>query len=409
MDAGVASRPSVRCPLWRLFRPLCLFVFHRTTHARRAHSLVMDDAPIVTIAPASPSMSMSTPHPGKPPPSHVRDAVRLVDADTQVAGNHAHGLKAKQSACGRWFYKPHVRGDARAVRELEFYAHMRRLATSRDSYSSGDGDSDEDTRASTISYRGVEELSAMDERTMRIRSFVETRLPACPSTRRFVCVGDGVEVEEAETETAIEGLPKETPSVGYLRLRNITYGYERPCVIDLKIGIRTWDVEHSVEYAEKRTKSELGTTHERLGFKLCGAQTYDAEGNVKRLSREECKSIRTSETLTRETLREFVRDPVTGETNDWFWPALVRQLRAESIRDLEHRLVGSSLLIVYESGKLAQSDVLGEVCVAEAKLEARYIDFCHAVPKSGKDGEEVDENFEIGMQKFEAFVASFES
>jgi 1D-myo-inositol-tetrakisphosphate 5-kinase/inositol-polyphosphate multikinase len=222
----------------------------------------MDDAPIVTIATTSPPMSMPTssphPHAGKPPPSHV-----LVDADTQVAGNHAHGLKAKQSACGRWFYKPHVRGDARAVRELEFYAHMRRLATGRDSYSSGDGDSDEDTRASTISYRRVEELSAADERSMRIRRFVETRLPACPSTRRFVCVGDGVEVEETETETetAIEGHPNETPSVGYLRLRNITYGYERPCVIDLKIGIRTWDVEHSVEYAEKRAKSELGTTH----------------------------------------------------------------------------------------------------------------------------------------------------
>lgn len=369
----------------------------------------MDDASIVTMTTTSSPMFMSTspPHAGKPPPSRVRDALRLVDADTQVAGNHAHGLKAKQSACGRWFYKPHVRGDARAVRELEFYAHMRRLATGRDSYSSGDGDSDEDTRASTISYRRVEELSAVDERAMRIRRFVETRLPVCPSTRRFVCVGDGVEVEEMETETAIEGHPNKTPSVGYLRLRNITYGYERPCVIDLKIGIRTWDVEHSVEYAEKRAKSELGTTHERLGFKLCGAQTYDAEGSVKRLSREECKSIRTSETLTRETLREFVRDPVTGETNDWFWPALVRQLRSESIRDLEHRLVGSSLLVVYESGKLAQSDVLGEVCVAEANLEARYIDFCHAVPKSGD--EDTDENFEVGMQKFEAFVASFES
>ena len=56
----------------------------------------------------------------------------LVDAATQVAGNHAHGRMAKQSKCGAWFYKPHV-GDARSETELTFYAEVHRSARLSDS------------------------------------------------------------------------------------------------------------------------------------------------------------------------------------------------------------------------------------------------------------------------------------
>ena len=54
--------------------------------------------------------------------------LELVDADTQVAGNHAHGRMAKQSPCGTWFYKPHVAGDARSAVEFAFYADVSREA-----------------------------------------------------------------------------------------------------------------------------------------------------------------------------------------------------------------------------------------------------------------------------------------
>ena len=60
-------------------------------------------------------------------------------------------------------------------------------------------------------------------------------------------------------------------------------------------------------------------------------------------------------------------------------------------------------MVVYESGKLAPSAIDGDVCASEAKLEARYIDFCHAVRK--RDDFSVDENFEEGLERFDTFVS----
>jgi len=292
-------------------------------------------------------------------------SIALVDASTQVAGRHAHGRLAKVSMCDEWFYKPHERGDGREVREMEFYATTTATTTTASAVETGDGELSESNKAKDEAYA----------------SFVSARFAPCPTAR-----------------------DEELDHAGYLRLGNIARGYAKPCVIDVKIGMRTWDHEHDEAYAEKRAKSEAGTTHESLGFKICGAQTYDASGAARKLSREECKAIRMSESKTRQTLEDFVRDPLTGEDNAWFWPALLKKLRSEPLRRLKYRLVGTSLLVVYESGKLAPSSIVGEVCAREARLEARYIDFCHAVRKKDENG--VDENFEEGLERFDKFVST---
>ena len=321
--------------------------------------------------------------------------LELVDADTQVAGNHAHGRMAKQSPCGTWFYKPHVAGDARSAVEFAFYADVSREAKL------DDDDDDDDAVPRERVDDAVPTPKTPDDANdaaRALRAFVCARIPRCPASRASKTRGRN------ETFGTSDGFGDGLDADGYLRLKNLTFGYARPCVIDLKIGVRTWDGKHSAEYLEKRAKSEAGTTHETLGFKVCGAQTYDASGALQRLSRDECKRIRMSEALTKETLENFVRDPATGERNAWFWPALLKQLLSEPLRALSYRLVGTSLLVVYESGSLAPSEIAGAVCVPESKLEARYIDFCHAVRKC--DGEDVDHNFEGGLKLFQRFVDS---
>lgn len=312
--------------------------------------------------------------------------MQLVEASTQVAGNHSHGLRAKQSACGTWFYKPEVRDDERGSTERAFYgvivedAIACEAANASTSYAERtiavDDSAEEYGHASTM----VKSTREASEETLAMRMFYARRVPRCPAANALL------DVE------------------GYLRLENLTKGYERPCVIDLKIGTQTWDRMHAGEYAEKRANSDKGTTHGTLGFKLCGAQMFTADGTLIRLSREQCKAIRTDEARTRKLLEDFVRDPVTGNAHLWFWPALLRQLLSEPLRALRYRLVGSSLLVIYESGKLAPSTsgLEEDICIPESKLEARYIDFCHAVPKESAD--EVDENFEGGLRLFQRFV-----
>lgn len=287
--------------------------------------------------------------------------MELVDFETQVAGNHAHGLTTKRSPCGTWFYKPELASDARGTNERAFY----------DAYVDRAWDGGASVEGGAATPR-----SALE------RAFVNARVPRCP--------------------TAVTGANDDALDVeGYLRLNNLTHGYERACVIDLKIGTRTWDPAHSKEYVEKRKASDEGTTLATLGFKVCGARYFDANGELVKISRARCKEIRSSEELTRGLLEDFVRDPASGEANNWFWPALLRQLLSEPLRLLKHRLVGTSLLVVYESGRLAPASD-SAVCVPEAKLEARYIDFCHSVLKESID--EVDENFEAGLKLFQRFV-----
>ena len=203
---------------------------------------------------------------------------------------------AKQSKCGAWFYKPHV-GDARSETELTFYAEVHRSARLSDSANAEEAVEVEEA----VMLKSGGEGGAVVDDVDALRAFVRQRIPVCPavSTSRW---DDELEVE------------------GYLRLANLTRGYERPCVIDLKIGVRAFvDALHSTTYAEKRTKSEAGRRTRVWVLKCAGRRRTAGRGALKRLTREECKQIRMSDNLTKETLLEFVRDPVTGEANTWFW------------------------------------------------------------------------------------------
>jgi len=53
-------------------------------------------------------------------------------------------------------------------------------------------------------------------------------------------------------------------------------GYRRPCVIDLKVGLRTYSERgHDSAYVAKRSAHDKRSGQFEVGFKVCGMQTWE--------------------------------------------------------------------------------------------------------------------------------------
>ena len=65
----------------------------------------------------------------------------------------------------------------------------------------------------------------------------------------------------------------------FLRLEDVTAGYSKPCVIDLKVGLRTWSKHgHDAAYIAKRIPHDERSGQADVGFKVCGMQTWERGG-----------------------------------------------------------------------------------------------------------------------------------
>ena len=56
-------------------------------------------------------------------------------------------------------------------------------------------------------------------------------------------------------------------------------GFRKPCVIDLKVGLRTYSERgHDSAYVAKRSAHDKRSGQFEVGFKVCGMQTWERRG-----------------------------------------------------------------------------------------------------------------------------------
>lgn len=86
--------------------------------------------------------------------------------------------------------------------------------------------------------------------------------------------------------------------IDFIKLADITHDMAEPCVIDIKIGKRTWDPFASAE-KQKAEEQKYQACKQNLGFCIPGFQVYDIKsGRVKRYGKEYGKK------LTQETVKD---------------------------------------------------------------------------------------------------------
>ena len=95
----------------------------------------------------------------------------------------------------------------------------------------------------------------------------------------------------------------------HLELEDIKHGYLRPCVIDVKVGFQTWYPGASEEYINKCKAKDIATGNAKLGFKVCGLQTFlPSVVRMVRADKSWCKQCAHNYVAVHELLEKYLWD-----------------------------------------------------------------------------------------------------
>ncbi|KAJ2133871.1 hypothetical protein IW136_004852 [Coemansia sp. RSA 678] len=197
----------------------------------------------------------------------------------------------------------------------------------------------------------------------------------------------------------------------FICLENLVHGFEKPCVIDIKIGSRLHDIDAPQEKCERMERKAQRTTSGKLGIVITGMKQYGQPA----MDREWCRDL-TEETIVDAIAQYFstAAEQVSAEYRDylvWQFITEVGEL-LDVMQDAECRMYSSSLLFVYDASKskyerVFPSDGQGRKTRGfadrdsdehedDSLLDMKAIDFAHShwVPGQGRD-----ELYIAGLQK----------
>jgi len=166
-----------------------------------------------------------------------------------------------------------------------------------------------------------------------------------------------------------------------LELEDLARWYRHPCIMDIKVGHKTWYPNAEPDYIDRCKRKDAVTTQASLGFKICGMQVYrHARGGYWRASKRWCKTL--PEALVNKALASFVNNEHGLRPADVYGgdQGVVAQLRAlESWFQVqkEFHLYSASLLFLYEG------DARG---AEETNVRVRLVDFAHTFAVGGDTG-----------------------
>merc|ERR1711872_1202983 len=175
--------------------------------------------------------------------------------------------------------------------------------------------------------------------------------------------------QEVKIQNGVVGLSD------YLVLENLTQGLKAPCVMDIKIGARTYGPDATEAKMKQEDAKYLGTKVP-LGFSVLGIISHNEEG-VKRVN------------------KAFGRKLVVGniflEKLDEFVKFFEDQRR--------YHLYASSLLFVYDFAPIQA----GNTEKFKDSIKLKLIDFAHVFPAEGLR----DDNFIFGLKNLSGLFRKF--
>ncbi|KAJ2063326.1 hypothetical protein GGI17_001816 [Coemansia sp. S146] len=206
-----------------------------------------------------------------------------------------------------------------------------------------------------------------------------------------------------------------TVDSSYICLENLADGYEKPCILDVKIGTRIHDIDASPEKVAKMLGKAQETTTGSLGVRICGMSVQGTTGQARdwfaKLTVETIRDafamyFSAAESMVSTEYRRFVIRQFILEVEEL----------AAVIRSVETRMYASSLLFVYDASKARYEQfVSGAPCDNKSDcndneddedseedegrdglLDVKAIDFAHShwVPGQG-----CDELYLFGLEK----------
>ncbi|GMI75680.1 INOSITOL POLYPHOSPHATE KINASE 2 BETA, inositol polyphosphate kinase 2 beta [Hibiscus trionum] len=237
--------------------------------------------------------------------------------------------------------------------------------------------------------RGTKELGFYHS----LSSVSDTRVP--DHIRRFFPGFYGSQVLEASDGSGLRP---------HLVLQDLVSNHINPCILDVKMGSRTWYPEASDDYIQRCLEKDRTTTTVSLGFRISGLQIYEnKESGFWKPARKDVLSFTADD--VRLVLGKFVSSNSNANAKPdccfahsvYGGPAGVLEQLLELKTWFEDQTIyhfhSSSLLILFDKESLLK----GRTRFAEVKL----IDFAHVEEGKGV----IDHNFLGGLCSFINFIS----
>jgi len=172
---------------------------------------------------------------------------------------------------------------------------------------------------------------------------------------------------------------EDSDSKEYLVMDNVAQCFQKPCVLDLKMGTRMYSDFATESKIQSQTRKSLLTTSSSLGVRFCGSQKYDSANDtfekVDKYVGRDADLLQLSNLLTKfftsgGALQKDVIQCVLDE---------IKSMKKVLIT-LDHlRLYASSLLIVYEGLDITDHDNDHiEHDKNQTSVKVKIIDFANA-------------------------------
>ncbi|KAJ2809272.1 hypothetical protein H4R20_000267 [Coemansia guatemalensis] len=142
----------------------------------------------------------------------------------------------------------------------------------------------------------------------------------------------------------------------FICLENLIHGFDKPCVIDIKIGSRLWDIDAAPEKQAAMVKKAQRTTSEKLGIAVTGMKLHGQPSE----DREWCRDL--TEVTILDALSYYfsaAEKSVSKEYRDYIIRQFILEITEllQAIVEAELRMYSSSLLFVYDASKARYEQV----------------------------------------------------
>lgn len=154
-------------------------------------------------------------------------------------------------------------------------------------------------------------------------------------------------------------LPKFYGRVGddTIQIENLTHGYSKPCVMDLKMGIQSFeDTEASFLKRLKMNALDYLTGSRQTGVRLEGLSMYRTLENARvKGTKAQSHSISAHIRVTLQDVLTFFLTDESGVRTDVAlrFQRMVEEILVQFEKNRSHRFIGSSLLFIYDNDNRA--------------------------------------------------------
>jgi 1D-myo-inositol-tetrakisphosphate 5-kinase/inositol-polyphosphate multikinase len=212
-------------------------------------------------------------------------------------------------------------------------------------------------------------------------------------------------------------------------LQNLTHGFQKPCVLDVKLGAQLWDEDAKPEKRARLDAVSDVTTSRSLGMRVAGMRVWkgEKEGGYKAYDKQYGRTFTAENCVV--AVKEYLGGVVTEEQRILLAKRFLEKVKEvqEMLEKEESRMFSASLLFVYEGDEKALELALGEEEKNKSKdrlegteetdedgdgdgddeavkkaVELKLIDFAHA---SWTPGKGPDENALQGVRSMGKLLA----